>query len=463
MPSTAKQAETTAYENVRSNPLTRVHGRPTRSDYEILKSEASALASKVEDITYSWSKNATNNYGHLGDILGADEYDELTAIDTYAVPNELASYNPTITNATLTHKCKRKEEEWDLVRTSWFIRKGFLRGIVDNLRDALSEQYYAQLKHRLTAYRNVTPFQILEHLNDCWCPLDVKAKKALKDAYYTKWDGSEHLTTFGKRLDDDQRALVRSDVTIADEDKLQFYLKQMYDSNHFEKSEMLDWEKKPTIIKTNYDDAKDYFEALVKATNTYVQNAGGGTAGRNKYESANNMADIGYKIHEYIANLASAAADGATQEHAANTMSKTNQFDAMAAQIKALTDTVAKLVALKENIDPNTGGGGEKKRDCESQRPHTTTLRNLGAYCHSHGFHLVGADHNSTTCSWKKRSIRPTPRGGIASGETCIGQQPKGLPSNNKNIPPGKGRRPPPFDRDRELQAVKLTMLHLLK
>ncbi len=43
-----------------------------------------------------------------------------------------------------------------------------------------------------------------EHLNDRWCSLDVKAKKALKDAYYTKWDGDEHLTAFGKHLDDDQ-------------------------------------------------------------------------------------------------------------------------------------------------------------------------------------------------------------------------------------------------------------------
>ena len=33
MPSTAKQAETTAYKNVQSNPFTRVHGRPTRSNY----------------------------------------------------------------------------------------------------------------------------------------------------------------------------------------------------------------------------------------------------------------------------------------------------------------------------------------------------------------------------------------------------------------------------------------------
>ncbi len=49
---------------------------------------------------------------------------------------------------------------------------------------------------------------------------------------------------------------------------------------------------------------------------------------------------------------------GATQEQVANTMGKTNQFDAIAAQIKALTDTVAKLAAAKENKDPNAGGGG---------------------------------------------------------------------------------------------------------
>ncbi len=236
------------------------------------------LASKVEDITYAWSKNNTDNYGLLGDILGEDKYDELTGIGTYTIPTELVSYDPTITNATFTHERKRKEEEWELVRTSWFIRKGFLRGMVDSLCNALDEQYYSQLRNWLTAYRNVTPFQILEHLNDCWCPLDIRTKKALKlkGAHYTKWDGDEHLTAFGKRLDDNQRALVRSDVTIADEDKLQFYLEQMYDSNHFDKNEMLDWEKQPTATKTDSNAAKNYFEALVKATDTYVMNAGGG-------------------------------------------------------------------------------------------------------------------------------------------------------------------------------------------
>jgi hypothetical protein len=301
MPSMAKQAETPAYENVQSNPFTGVYRGPTQSDYTILKSEAGALASKVEEITYAWNKNNTDNYGLLGNILGEDEYNKLTRIGTYTIPAEPASYDPTITNATLTHERKRKEEEWELVRTSSFIRKGFLRGIVDNLRNALNEQYYSQLKHRLTAYRNVTPFQILEHLNDWWCPLNVKAKKALEDEYYTKWDGNEHLTAFGKHLDDNQCALVRSDVTIADEDKLQLYLEQMYNSNHFNKNEMLDWEKQPTTTKTDYNAAKNYFEALVKATDTYEMNAGGGTTGRNKYESANQLADYGDEIWEYIA------------------------------------------------------------------------------------------------------------------------------------------------------------------
>jgi hypothetical protein len=220
MPSTAKQAKTTALESVHTSPFTRVHDRPTRHNYETLKEEASALASEVEDITYAWSKNATDDYGLLANILGANEYNDLTNINSYTILLEPASYNPTITNATLTHKHKRKEEEWELIRTSWFIRKGFLRGVVDNLRDALDKQYYSQLKHCLTAYCNITPFLILEHLNERWCPLNVQAKKVLKKEYYTKYDADEHLTAFGKCLNDDQRALVQLDVTIAENDKL---------------------------------------------------------------------------------------------------------------------------------------------------------------------------------------------------------------------------------------------------
>jgi len=201
MPSTARTAEMTAFENVRATPFTRIHWRPSRSDYEILKQEAATIASEVEDITYAWSRDATtgDEYGLLGDILGDDKHDHQTGIDTYVEETEPDTYDGTINNTTPTHTCKCKEEEWERLRTYWYIRKGFLKGVTANLRDAIDDQFYSQLKHRHTAYRNTTPFQLLEHLNSTWCPFDLQAKKKLKDAYFAQWDRHEHLTAFGKR------------------------------------------------------------------------------------------------------------------------------------------------------------------------------------------------------------------------------------------------------------------------
>ena len=309
MPSTAGTTETTAFENVRATPFTRIHGRPSRSDYKILKQEAATIASEVEDITYAWSRDATtgDEYGLQEDIVGVDEYDHQTDIDTYVEETEPDTYDDTIDDTTPTHTRKHKEEEWERLRTCWYIWKGFLKSVTANLRDAIDEQFYSQLKHRHTAYRNTTPFQLLEHLNSTWCPLDVQAKKKLKDAYFAQWDRHEHLTAFGKRLDDDQTTLVRSNITISDEDKLQFYLEQMYDSNMFDKAKMMDWEQQPINIKTNYLLAKLHFELKVKAHDTYLQNSSSGATGRNKYESTNNMADIGDEIKDYIAKIASSS------------------------------------------------------------------------------------------------------------------------------------------------------------
>jgi hypothetical protein len=107
---------------------------------------------------------------------------------------------------------------------------------------------------------------------------------------------NEHLTTFGKHLDNDQKALVRLDVTIPDDNKLQFYLEEIYDSNRFNKQDMLTWEQSSAIIKTNFDQTKAYFEKFVKATDVYKQNTGGNSARCNTYESANQMANYGNKL-----------------------------------------------------------------------------------------------------------------------------------------------------------------------
>jgi hypothetical protein len=142
------------------------------------------------------------------------------------------------------------EEELEEKCESWFIRRGFLRGVTMNMHDALDEQYYTQLKHINTAYCNTTRIQILEHLDTCWCPLDVCTRKLLKAEFHADWDSTVmHLTAFGMELDKEQARINRLGVIISDKDKLQFYMEKIYLSNCFDKKEMVDWENKPVNIK----------------------------------------------------------------------------------------------------------------------------------------------------------------------------------------------------------------------
>jgi hypothetical protein len=73
-----------------------------------------------------------------------------------------------------------------------------------------------------------------------------------------------------------------------------------------------------------------------------------------------------------------------------------------------LKDAVAKLTTKKssaeqdsKNVNPNTHGKNRGNSGRTSSKPQMETLRNMGAYCHSHGFHPVGHNHNSKRCTRK--------------------------------------------------------------
>ncbi len=344
-----------------SSSFTKIHVHSTQSDYKNLKKEASDLVSELDDITYNWSRSPTGDeYGLLAKIIGKDEYYHLTSL-TWTQEVEPATYDPAINDTTATtYTWKQMEQELERTRETWAIRKGFLRGVAANFRDALNKSWYSQLKSVHTAFRNTTPIQILEHLNSQWCPLNVHAKKNLCIAYYAKWDGEQHLTAFGRCLEDNQVRIERFGITISDKDKLQFYLKQMYASNHFDKKEMTEWENKPEAIKNDFNDAKTYFKGLVWDYEVYKQNSGG-TAGKHNFESANQAteANCGKELCQYIAGIAQAAVK--QEEQATNIHDSTKaSMDAMAAQIKAMPDQIAqltKVMANKENA-PNGSSGG---------------------------------------------------------------------------------------------------------
>ena len=90
MLSTIKTLENTTSDTVRTSSFTKIHGRPTQSDYENRKKEAADLASELDDITYAWSRCPIGQeFGLLAKIIGKDEYLHLTGLPWVQEANPL--------------------------------------------------------------------------------------------------------------------------------------------------------------------------------------------------------------------------------------------------------------------------------------------------------------------------------------------------------------------------------------
>ncbi len=80
--------------------------------------------------------------------------------------------------------------------------------------------------------------------------------------------------------------------------------------------------------------------------------------------------------------------------------------DAMAAQIKAMSDQIEQLtkaMANKENAPNGSGSSGGRGRDKGARYVTVQYIkpRSMDSYRSLHGFHPAGKNHTSATCTWK--------------------------------------------------------------
>ena len=135
------------------------------------------------------------------------------------------------------------------------------------------------------AYKRVTVKQYITHLDEKWCKLDTRVIKQMKNHYYRGWqvDNDEALTDYAKRIDKEQVQMGQDGIAISNDDKLQHFMEEMYDSGQFERPHYQDWEDRPDFEKT-WVEAVKYFEAVIEAMGTFEDNVGG-TVKKSKYES----------------------------------------------------------------------------------------------------------------------------------------------------------------------------------
>jgi hypothetical protein len=208
------------------------------------------------------------------------------------------------------HVRKRKEEVHNQKIVDYWTWKGTMRGLAENIRDAIEEKYYIALKHPKTKYNIVTPLEILQHVQDKFAPMDTRSKKVMRAKYYQPWNVGEGelLDTFTQRLVNKRVILEFNGININDDELNEHYIDQMYTSKQFAPDEMKAWEENDEDDKNNWDFIVDYFSTKMAAINRYLQNNGDDT----KFDSAANvtqeeeLANAGDEIRKYILTLTQA-------------------------------------------------------------------------------------------------------------------------------------------------------------
>ena len=128
-----KLVEAEAYEQARKQPLTKKHGKPTRSDY-IVWCKALEIVAASYDVsdTYDWTVDAAgNNFGCLALVVDPmDAYEIRTSITTYVAPTEPPHYDATINADTPTFQRKQLEEENEQKKHDYF-EEDVIKGILE--------------------------------------------------------------------------------------------------------------------------------------------------------------------------------------------------------------------------------------------------------------------------------------------------------------------------------------------
>ena len=114
----------------------------------------------------------------------------------------------------------------DTAKIDFDVVEGFRSGFGVIFRQAFDLTYYEQLWEETFIYKRVLPVTYITHLETRHVILDTVVVKRLKAGYYRGWDVEEHITSFGVRLNQEQRKLSQytPPIIISDADKCQHYL-----------------------------------------------------------------------------------------------------------------------------------------------------------------------------------------------------------------------------------------------
>jgi hypothetical protein len=358
-----------------TKPVTRIHGRPERTQVDVLEKEVARIVSSAKTTRFPQG----NKYGHLVMIVGETKYGNIIAdanftftkptdagaYDTVNIVDNIASNVAAKAQAEAVHKRKQSEYyQWTAVESA---ARQLIVGAID-------PELLVELIDEWVQYEDHTPAEIITFLRDHVClPATTDDQLALQAKLVEPWDQTENLLSYFKKLDLAQEAMVKAHVPCEDAAKAIQAGAQMAASGLFSEIQVIEWEEKVYTDKT-WTNLKTYYTKLYKSKMQYSKSE----ARRTGFESANAMQKakdqaLESQLEHFMETVTTAHNEEINEIRAENKnlTELTEKFMGQMKTQQRLLDKMAKQLDAKTTPLGGTtpaGGGDSNKENTPLQR-----------------------------------------------------------------------------------------------
>ena len=175
--------------------------------------------------------------------------DELDDTWEFDIPERPTTTDPDIDDATTDNDRRRKVALWREHVEQYERFDAHEHVFKGKLEAAFDSKYFATLKNDLLGYTHVCVSEMLEHLEKQCLEITDSEKSDKLKAALKPWSQDDDIDTFFDDLDKIQKDLEDENIPWPTNQKIIHAMKNMWDSNIFDKRDMRDWERRNAADK----------------------------------------------------------------------------------------------------------------------------------------------------------------------------------------------------------------------
>jgi hypothetical protein len=321
--------------------VTKIHGQPASKDLTNLEKELITILAALPTAL------GGGNHGHAEMITEAVAYTTMTGGTAFTNPANPGIYPTTLTAIAEAGTRARAEAEHKELINQYEMYEGVCQGTKDLILKAVNNKYLIEIKHETLGYLNLSPREMLDHLQNRGGALDFVDTKTLLAERDGEWDASKVPQLYFNRVEKAMKGLTQAGINSDLNERRDIALYYLKVAGKFNAT-VGEWEARPTASKT-WANIKTFISAEYAKENK-----------QNKHSAKH-----------FKANAIQGQAEATEELIAALTKNHSQQMESL---IKSKTNAMKEMMLLlKENKHPNptnnqTSEEKKKKRDKKRQK-----------------------------------------------------------------------------------------------